>query len=293
MNGTLLGQTKGSDKIIFLYDDKGKMYGFDYNGMKYYYNFSLQGDVIGILDQTGSQQIVSYTYDPWGKLLSVDGSQAATIGQLNPIRYRGYYYDTETGFYYLQSRFYDPTVRRFLNPDTLILQDSKVDLISYCKNNPVNCVDPSGNVVFYYGWTISGSFGYHREASIVMAYDSQGGAAPFIMTAEGVGLVNASAGQVIGVIWDADSITDIESDGSLLGAGGQFEAMGITADILFDKKFPTIENQSNYIGIQGTGSVSVGVDYVHAANTKTINLYKSIIQKRNPGRYICCGILNL
>ena len=52
---------------------------------------------------------------------------------VEPIRYRGYYYDTETGFYYLQSRYYDPTVRRFLNPDTLILEDAKIDLISYCK----------------------------------------------------------------------------------------------------------------------------------------------------------------
>ena len=219
MNGTLLGQTRGSDKIIFLYDEKGNKYGFDYNGTKYYYIFNVQRDVIGILNQSGAQ-IVSYQYDPWGKVLSVDGSEASTIGQLNPIRYRGYYYDTETGFYYLQSRYYDPTVRRFLNPDTLILEDAKIDLISYCKNNPVNYVDPSGNVVFYYGWSVSGSLGYHGEAAIVMAFDSQGGAAPFLMTAKGVGLVNASAGQVIGVIWDADSIEDIEKAGSLIGAGG-------------------------------------------------------------------------
>ena len=103
MNGTLLGQTRGSDKIIFLYDEKASKYGFDYNGTKYYYIFNVQGDVIGILNQAG-QKIVSYTYDPWGRLLSIGGPQAGTIGQLNPIRYRGYYYDTETGFYYLQSR---------------------------------------------------------------------------------------------------------------------------------------------------------------------------------------------
>ena len=70
MNGTLLGQTKGSDTIVFLYDEKGNKYGFDYNGTKYYYIFNVQGDVIGILNQAG-QKIVSYTYDPWGKVLSV------------------------------------------------------------------------------------------------------------------------------------------------------------------------------------------------------------------------------
>ena len=124
MNGTLLGQTKGSDTIVFLYDEKANRYGFDYNGTKYYYIFNVQGDVIGILNQAG-QKIVSYTYDPWGKVLSVDGSEASTIGQLNPIRYRGYYYDTETGFYYLQSRYYDPITRRFLNADGIDWSESR------------------------------------------------------------------------------------------------------------------------------------------------------------------------
>ena len=147
MNGTLLGQTRGSDKIIFLYDEKGNKYGFDYNGTKYYYIFNVQGDVIGILNQAG-QKIVSYTYDPWGKVLSVDGSEASTIGQFNPIRYRGYYYDTETGFYYLQSRYYDPATRRFLNADSQLAGTAQVqgyNLFAYCLNNPVNFSDPTGH----------------------------------------------------------------------------------------------------------------------------------------------------
>ena len=77
MNGTLLGQTKGNDTIVFLYDEKANKFGFDYNGTKYYYIFNVQGDVIGILNQSGAQ-IVSYQYDPWGKVLSVSGSEAAT-----------------------------------------------------------------------------------------------------------------------------------------------------------------------------------------------------------------------
>ena len=146
MNGTLLGQTKGSDTIVFLYDEKGNKYGFDYNGTKYYYIFNVQGDVIGILNQAG-QKIVSYTYDPWGKVLSVDGSEASTIGQINPIRYRSYYYDTETGFYYLQSRYYDPKVRRFLNADGILGANQDLlsyNLFAYCSNDPVNFCDPTG-----------------------------------------------------------------------------------------------------------------------------------------------------
>ena len=147
MNGTLLGQTKGSDTIVFLYDEKGNKYGFDYNGTKYYYIFNVQGDVIGILNQSGSQ-IVSYQYDPWGKVLSVSGSEASTIGQINPIRYRGYYYDTETGFYYLQSLYYDPTTRRFLNVDSQLSGTAQVqgyNLFAYCLNNPIMMIDSTGN----------------------------------------------------------------------------------------------------------------------------------------------------
>ena len=146
MNGTLLGQTKGNDTIVFLYDEKGNKYGFDYNGTKYYYIFNVQGDVIGILNQSGSQ-IVSYQYDPWGKVLSVSGSEAASIGQINPIRYRGYYYDTETGFYYLQSRYYDPKVRRFLNADGILGANQDLlsyNLFAYCSNDRVNFCDPTG-----------------------------------------------------------------------------------------------------------------------------------------------------
>ena len=146
MNGTLLGQTKENDTIVFLYDEKANRYGFDYNGTKYYYIFNVQGDVIGILNQSGSQ-IVSYQYDPWGKVLSVSGSEASTIGQLNPIRYRGYYYDTETGFYYLQSRYYDPTTRRFLNADSIACEIGDLqshNIFAYCHNNPVNYLDSTG-----------------------------------------------------------------------------------------------------------------------------------------------------
>ena len=149
MDGTLLGLTRGSDTTMLLYDDQAQLYGFDYNGNKYYYIFNAQGDVIGILNQAG-QKIVSYTYDPWGKVLSVDGSEASTIGQMNPFRYRGgqgYYYDTDTGFYYLQSRYYDPTIRRFLNADTVINAEGtplEYNLFAYCLNNPVRHSDPTG-----------------------------------------------------------------------------------------------------------------------------------------------------
>ncbi len=150
LDGVLYGERRynntGYDLIIYLYDENGNKYGFTYNGTGYYYQTNLQGDVVGIYDSTG-QLVVQYTYDTWGKLLSVTGTLASTIGQINPIRYRGYYYDNETGFYYLQSRYYDPETGRFLNADGFVSTGQEIlghNMFAYCGNNPVNRFDPNG-----------------------------------------------------------------------------------------------------------------------------------------------------
>ena len=92
-----------------------------------------------------------YTYDAWGNVLSITGSNASVLGANNPIRYRSYYYDFETGFYYLQSGYYDSEIRRFINADDVSLLGANGDFISYnlysyCLNNPVNRFDDGGNL---------------------------------------------------------------------------------------------------------------------------------------------------
>jgi RHS repeat-associated protein len=93
--------------------------------------------------------VVEYAYDAWGKVLSVTGTLANTIGALNPFRYRDYYYDTETGFYYCISRYYDPEICRWINADGVISgvgSDVKgYNVFAYCFNNPVNLQDETGN----------------------------------------------------------------------------------------------------------------------------------------------------
>ena len=96
--------------------------------------------------QTGAVE-ASYTYDAWGKVISATGA----LANLNPFRYRGYYYDGETGLYYLQSRYYDPETGRFINADDVdyIGADGSLlsyNLFAYCKNNPVNRFDAEGNL---------------------------------------------------------------------------------------------------------------------------------------------------
>ena len=144
----MLGQKTGNDYIIYLYDENGAAYGIICNNTYYYYVFNAQGDVVGIIDQSGTQ-VVSYDYSAWGEVLSVTGTMADTLGQTNPIRYRGYYYDNETGFYYLQSRYYDPVTQRFLNADGLVSTGQGMlgnNMFAYCGNNPVNYVDPTGKL---------------------------------------------------------------------------------------------------------------------------------------------------
>ncbi len=143
---TLVSQKTGNEVINFAYSAGGAPYGFTYNGTSYFYLLNLQGDVIGIYDSTGTI-VVQYLYDSWGKLVSTTGSLADTIGVKNPLRYRGYYYDNETGWYYLQSRYYDPETCRFINADSLLIAGDYLqgtNMFAYCYNNPINSIDCSG-----------------------------------------------------------------------------------------------------------------------------------------------------
>ena len=130
---------QGSNNLHFFYDAQNRPAVVNFNGTKYGYIVYLQGDVLGLIDSTGAE-VVKYTYDAWGKVLSTTGSLASTLGTIQPFRYRGYVYDVETGLYYLRSRYYQPSFGRFLNADTLV----EKNLFIYCSNSPVIKVDTSG-----------------------------------------------------------------------------------------------------------------------------------------------------
>ena len=113
----------------------------------YYYVQNLQGDVIALVDSANGNTVVTYTYDAWGNVLNVDGSLKTTLGVLNPFRYRGYIYDSETKLYYLQSRYYDPNLGRFLNADAFTSTGQGIlgnNMFAYCGNNPICYSDPEG-----------------------------------------------------------------------------------------------------------------------------------------------------
>ena len=156
LNGTAVIMQKTGDNVIwYTYDENGLKTGFIYNGTAYYYVYNLQGDVISILNESGDVA-ARYSYDPWGAITAItDGSgadvsaSASHIANVNPIRYRGYCYDAETGLYYLNSRYYDPEVGRFVNADNVISGNGGSiqgnNLFAYCFNNPINLFDQRGN----------------------------------------------------------------------------------------------------------------------------------------------------
>ncbi len=169
--GKLVG---GSDGIYYIYDDKG-IAGFAIPGYGFhFYRKDAQGNIIAILDTNGNV-VVRYEYDAWGnhKVLDGNGNEITDpehIGHLNPIRYRGYFYDEETGLYYLQTRYYDPTIGRFISQDGIEYADPQtpngINLYAYCANNPVMAVDPMGNSWKSF-WSKVGRF-FAGVASIVI-----------------------------------------------------------------------------------------------------------------------------
>ena len=139
-------ETWGSNTLDFFYDAMGTPYAIKYNGTLYYYITNLQGDVLHIVNTSGTP-VVSYTYSPYGKVLSTTGTLASTLGVDNPLRYRGYYYDTDSGLYYLQSRYYDPELGRFLNADSYASTGQGLlghNMFVYCNNNPIVFIDCTG-----------------------------------------------------------------------------------------------------------------------------------------------------
>jgi len=157
--------------LFFTYDATGTPLSVTCAGVTYYYVTNLQGDVVGIIDNRG-HAVAYYAYDAWGNILDEyiggfmcvnpgdyvlrygygDDSAPDAVGRLNPLRYRGYVYDKETGLYYLQSRYYNPEWGRFITADSvsyLGIDDTPTSYnpFAYCGNNPVMYSDPTGHAV--------------------------------------------------------------------------------------------------------------------------------------------------
>ena len=159
LNGQLMHETRGEKVFDYCYDANGQLYAVSYkansstDAVTYYYAHNWRGDITSIYD-AGGNVVAKYEYDDWGNVLTVtDASNSeitnpAHIANLNPFRYRSYYYDSESGLYYLMSRYYDPVTHRFVNADGYFQSGNGIldtNMNAYCRNNPIMNSDPTGN----------------------------------------------------------------------------------------------------------------------------------------------------
>ena len=156
VDGTqIVSETWGIHTIFYVYDENGSIAGMRYRTSNYaegvfdefLFEKNLQGDVVAIYNASGVK-LVSYTYDACGKVTTTYSNGGASTGaRYNPFRYRGYYYDEDTGFYYLNSRYYDPCIGRFINADVYLNANGDIvghNMYVYCSNNPIMGYDPTG-----------------------------------------------------------------------------------------------------------------------------------------------------
>ena len=150
--GFVLTLNDGADSqeftVTFMYDENGEPFGLDFDGNSFYYLRNAQNDIYAIVD-SNNQGVVLYQYDAWGNISHCYmASGYEYVAEFNPYTYRGYYYDIETGYYYLNSRYYSPQLHRFISADGLVQTGQGMldkNMFAYCLNNPTNYSDFDGH----------------------------------------------------------------------------------------------------------------------------------------------------
>ena len=287
LNGHLMHETRGEKVFDYCYDANGQLYAVSYkansstDAVTYYYAHNWRGDITSIYDGDGNM-VAKYEYDAWGNVLTVTNSNNSEItdpnhiANLNPFRYRSYYYDSESGFYYLMSRYYDPVTHRFLNADGYFQSGDGIldtNMNAYCRNNPLNNIDKYGTLVTTIGLNVFGCFGVPACFSIYMAVDDYGNYGFYYSYCDyqesgGVGIMSISATTSLNIIWDAETIDDL--DKSYQYWGGSFgEVFSIGADAILLEEYETLSGLSFSFGI------GAGIDWVHGYTTTNQTIFKS------------------
>ena len=264
----ILGEKNASGYQSYIYNSGGEIEAIYYKKSVYYYIKNGQQDIIGLSDASG-QWVVDYSYDTWGNLLKAGGSMASTLGVDNPFRYRGYYYDTETGLYYLESRYYNPELGRMMSADSLsVLGMSKTtlndkNLYNYCDGNPVGRVDESGTfpVAIFIQGAIGGVIGFASgvmTAGAVAEIEGRKVTTKEVLTGAVTGFFTGAASGMIkskGVAWIVNiaitgAVTAYATDGSIkdkLGAALNDMTKAAVTSVAFGVELPILEDMGNTI----------------------------------------------
>ena len=228
LSGKVMRQQWGSKSLEFVYDDGNQPFAMIYNDGStttlYYYVLNAQGDVIALLNSAGAL-VASYNYGAWGNysVHGADGKKttdATFIGHINPLRYRGYYYDRETRLYYLQSRYYDFANCRFINADTFATTDANgflsANMFAYCENNPIMRTDESGEL---FAEIVGGIIGAFVSTTSAMVAGDTGPklALAFIEGAISGAITRSTAGMIAnGVIAVVNGVIAAEETGDVM-----------------------------------------------------------------------------
>ena len=276
--GLLRSMQVGNEVLAFDYDANGTPLTVTYNGAVYHYVTNLQGDVVQILDIYGSA-VAWYTYDAWGNTISnIVGT--ANVGLYNPLRYRGYVYDRETGLYYLQSRYYNPEWGRFINADDPAYLGAdgtpiSYNLYAYCGNNPAMCYDPLGRWTVSFGISISAFAIGGATRSWFISFDGEGNMA--IQKAEADITKKSSGGTfgifsagVVGVLTFTQNQTVDDLVGVSLGVGG---TVTIAAPWVVGADIITNVEMDRFDGFSLCGGIGTGTD-AHITLSITETVYK-------------------
>ena len=256
--------TRGEDEMHFFYDAQSRPAMVEFNGTLYGYVHNLQGDVVGIVDNTGSL-VVEYKYDAWGKpvITQTLSDSCEALAELNPFRYRGYVYDGETGLYYLRKRYYNPKLMRFINEDYLIEATTYCqshNVFSYCMNRVTSAKDPDGTTTYAIGVSAAINFFGGFSDGVSWVWDDYGNSGWMGYYGAGAGAsVSASFGISVQVT-EADTIFELVEP----SYGHGMSAGPVSGDlILFD------DDDDDPDGVQFTIGPSIGADLYHVQEYTT------------------------
>jgi len=254
--GQLMQMTKDNQVVSFAYDAGGTPLTMKVGENTYYYVTNIQGDVMALVNASGAT-VVSYAYTAYGVVSITDGENT-TAAALNPLTYRGYVYDSETGLYYLQSRYYDPAIGRFINADGLVSTGQGFtgnNMFAYCGNNPVMGYDPSGE--FNWRGVVAGLAIAAVGVLVVAAAVATGGTSL------------AATGAVITVAKAATATV-----GVAVAATGAVTTYGAATDtpVVYDLSYVDAKThqKKGYSVVADFSSDSIGIDsYYHEGVTTT------------------------
>ena len=290
LNGKLMHETRGEKVFDYCYDANGQLYAVSYkansstNAVTYYYAHNWRGDITSIYDGEGNM-VAKYEYDAWGNVLTVTNSNNSEItdpnhiANLNPFRYRSYYYDSESGLYYLMSRYYDPVTHRFVNADGYFQSGDNIldtNMNAYCRNNPIMNLDFNGMVVFSVSLSLNLGCVFGCGDGMALVFDGDGNVAlqkTFCYTDfTNPSYLNVVAGASIGVggsfscIWDAENIQDLEENQTtqLGGTFGPSWYAGLDAVWVDNHTMPLS-------GVSLSGGVGVGAE-LHVQRPRSFNI---------------------